>query len=553
MRTALILILTIALTGFSSPQENFVYTKFISPLYIPQNSEFQITALVKNTFGEADSLELVLEIDKAVPLDSIVLRGNDTTLALSWREIPPTGFSSKAFSVDIDFADTLLSAEDFLQLVYFLNSDGCSKIRYTFDYRYKLKGDTTALAEKFFERGASSEIKSYNTATLAGNALAVEGKGGIEIRLPKAGVQSNLIYDFWVKFSDSCNASFSFRSGEENDSLCAMRINRRGLLNVCESENVTMFDDYAFSLNSWYKFTFFVERGKGEILCFVNKTFLARREYVPPALLNAPVMLISSEGGKVFLDNLKILLTDFGYENYLDEKSALKKLPDSLTVLYAENFDSYEPRDNGLLSFSEGEILTSDAPLLLAYPELNISVFTSYYLLKWKPAGELAPKEFVLERSENGKDFLEIFRQEADKEKEEYTFTDEKITGKQIVIYRILEKTEEGLDIYSNQVKVGQGAIEEFALEQNYPNPFGKAISEENPATTITLRVFVPDEYRVTVYDVVGKEVKILHAGPLSSGVYRFLFDGGDLPSGIYFYEVSTPTSSKVMKMILAK
>jgi photosystem II stability/assembly factor-like uncharacterized protein len=72
-------------------------------------------------------------------------------------------------------------------------------------------------------------------------------------------------------------------------------------------------------------------------------------------------------------------------------------------------------------------------------------------------------------------------------------------------------------------------------LYQNYPNPF-------NPVTTIKYDIPAGTSpgalVRVTVYDLLGKEVIKLVEGFKQPGSYSVNFDGSNLASGIYFYEM---------------
>jgi hypothetical protein len=99
---------------------------------------------------------------------------------------------------------------------------------------------------------------------------------------------------------------------------------------------------------------------------------------------------------------------------------------------------------------------------------------------------------------------------------------------------------------YSPGVKLGSAQIDYFKVEQNYPNPF-------NPVTTVSVEVFFEAEFEITVYDLVGTKIKIIHKGPLTKGVHVFPFDGSNLTSGVYIFEVASPYSNQAIKMILAK
>ena len=67
----------------------------------------------------------------------------------------------------------------------------------------------------------------------------------------------------------------------------------------------------------------------------------------------------------------------------------------------------------------------------------------------------------------------------------------------------------------------------DFALRQNYPNPF-------NPTTGIRYEVAERSDVRLTVYDILGREVSVLWQGVRNAGVYDATFDASGLSSGVY-------------------
>lgn len=71
----------------------------------------------------------------------------------------------------------------------------------------------------------------------------------------------------------------------------------------------------------------------------------------------------------------------------------------------------------------------------------------------------------------------------------------------------------------------------EFELNQNYPNPF-------NQTSIINVQCSIGGEVKLKVYNINGKEVKILIDEYKQAGTYSVRFDAGDLPSGIYFYSL---------------
>lgn len=88
--------------------------------------------------------------------------------------------------------------------------------------------------------------------------------------------------------------------------------------------------------------------------------------------------------------------------------------------------------------------------------------------------------------------------------------------------------------------------LSEFSLNQNYPNPF-------NPETIISFNLPTNQIVNVVVYNQVGQEVEVLASGEFLAGNHSLKFDARHQPSGIYFCKVRTPTSKKIIKMVLTK
>jgi hypothetical protein len=86
----------------------------------------------------------------------------------------------------------------------------------------------------------------------------------------------------------------------------------------------------------------------------------------------------------------------------------------------------------------------------------------------------------------------------------------------------------------------------EYNLFQNYPNPF-------NPSTTILYSVTNSELVRIKVYDILGREVKLLVNEIKQPGTYEVQFDASNLASGIYLYRIESGKFIQTKKMILLK
>ncbi|RMH63550.1 MAG: T9SS C-terminal target domain-containing protein [Bacteroidetes bacterium] len=86
----------------------------------------------------------------------------------------------------------------------------------------------------------------------------------------------------------------------------------------------------------------------------------------------------------------------------------------------------------------------------------------------------------------------------------------------------------------------------QIALTQNYPNPF-------NPTTSFEYTLDATTEVTVRVFDLLGRQVATLVDGMQQAGSYRVTFDASHLASGMYIYQLETPTRVLSKRMILLK
>jgi hypothetical protein len=85
-----------------------------------------------------------------------------------------------------------------------------------------------------------------------------------------------------------------------------------------------------------------------------------------------------------------------------------------------------------------------------------------------------------------------------------------------------------------------------MALEQNYPNPF-------NPETAIRYSLIAGNQVRLSVFDLLGREVAILVNENKPAGTHAVRWNADTFPSGIYAYRLTAGGSSGVKRMILLK
>ena len=88
--------------------------------------------------------------------------------------------------------------------------------------------------------------------------------------------------------------------------------------------------------------------------------------------------------------------------------------------------------------------------------------------------------------------------------------------------------------------------IEEFALHQNFPNPF-------NPSTVITFDVKNVQDVKVQVFDLSGRLVKTLVNSKTSPGRHQVVFDASSLSSGVYLLRMQAGYFIDTKKITLIK
>jgi hypothetical protein len=85
-----------------------------------------------------------------------------------------------------------------------------------------------------------------------------------------------------------------------------------------------------------------------------------------------------------------------------------------------------------------------------------------------------------------------------------------------------------------------------FSLEQNYPNPF-------NPMTIIDLRLPIEARVRLSVFDILGREVAVLVNEEKPAGRYSVTWDARGFSSGIYFYKLEAGNFVETKKLLYLK
>lgn len=127
-----------------------------------------------------------------------------------------------------------------------------------------------------------------------------------------------------------------------------------------------------------------------------------------------------------------------------------------------------------------------------------------------------------------------------------YEFTDRGV-GSGNLSYSLIQIDYDGTrNLAGTREVVLHATATDFVLTQNYPNPF-------NPTTTIHFSIPEKGLVRLSVFNILGEEIRTLVSEEMPAGAHQVQFDGRDLQSGIYYYSLETAGFRETKKLILLK
>ncbi len=213
-------------------------------------------------------------------------------------------------------------------------------------------------------------------------------------------------------------------------------------------------------------------------------------------------------------------------------------------------FDNSAPYDGGYQVFprfyASDFLPAGTIPVELMSFEANVS--GTSVNLNWSTATELNNSGFEIERKSNLDEWTKISfvaGYGTTSEQKNYSFVDDNLTAGKYN-YRLKQIDFDGKFEYSNIIEVDIIAVEKFELSQNYPNPF-------NPTTAIKYNLPEAGNVKLSVYNLLGQEVKTLVNGFKNAGSYTISFDAQNLSSGVYIYKLETNNFNQSRKMTLIK
>jgi hypothetical protein len=395
----------------------------------------------------------------------------------------------------------------------------------------------------------TADINFYKPQKIADNSILFDGPSSLNVSL-KEDYADDLACEFWLRLNDPEISFLKILNKETSLAEYELSTNSFQTLSVSSAQNEQKYINPVFlGRKSWYHINIVFHFEEGFVDFYCNEALISKyslQDFINPD--NLVFHFQNSEEKKSFqLDLLRFSNLEKPEKNI----SGLISDKDSVSTKIITQFkfekagEILNNKGNINVDFSGIRIVKSDAPIFAEAPELNIRVLGNVYELEWSGGDYKQAASYVLEKSK-GSEYSPVFTVQSDNFEKKYTFLDEKDETSGIVYYRVKQTNIDGSVVYSSQVKVGQGSLEPFTVEQNFPNPF-------NPKTSIEVELLEGSEIEITIYNLEGREISKLHKGFLSKGVYKFDFDASELPSGIYLYKVAAPTYSQTRKMIFTK
>ncbi len=538
--TTIHIILAISLKAQVEPS----MVRFDYPEYIPVNSGFDVSVVIKFEELPTETVIFTFEKNKGIRIQSAYLNLKNTPKKLFLK------VRKSKVSITIPFAKLKIPSNALVQVLLKCRGTGESRIEgELFTSRFELpKIDAENNVEKI--------TGFYSPQVIAGKAASFNNRSKLQLLTADKAEWENLYIEYWIKANTNLNSFFNITKRNTNDTLINFSENNFGFLSIPIDENETLREDAFLGSKAWnYLAVSLLQDYEGiTAKVYFNSKIIYSKPLNNLFDLQDLIISFNNNSKKGFeLDRLKFWNFKDNIELALRNKNFTVFEADSSENLLELNFDEKNElkfakrNENFKIKYNNIHYKKSDAPIFSKAPKLTVTIGSSYNSIIWYVQEYSMAKEFVLEKASNGEEFREVYITEADDDPLKiYTYIDEVVNEDEVSYYRVKQINKDNSIVVSAEIKIGNKEVTDFKVRQNYPNPF-------NPLTNIYVDVINTTEIKVNVYDLVGNKVEKLYDGVLPQGLHTFPFDGSNLPSGIYFFEVVSPNAQIIKKMILAK
>jgi len=538
----------------AASNENFVKVRY--PSFVPMNADISYSYIFTPRKMSVDSVMVQIIPGERISISDIMLNFEQSKSAIDFKTVTDPSQWNDIYQFTLN--DSVLFKQKAFQIVVNLeninNEDLVLNTRVTCYYHgNKIKvytTDTDEFSSNFIEPVI---IIPYHVQTVAGQSITFPPGAGFILDEETLKFENNLMIEFWAKFNNYNGDFFRLFSREKEDVYFTIGLNEYNLLKIPGYAEPGELEDFYISDNAWYHFNIVLRKNEAVADLYVNDNLVYSvilNSLAIDELLGVELSNSGMEKSDFVLELMKVWDFNNSLENSFINKNYRSYFQDSSRVIADFTFDRVLEDDRLFKhqKFQQNYRLSiSDAPIFSKAPELNVSSMSTFFNIEWYNRDPKTALGFYLEKSVDGINYNSIYSVDAlDDPGKIYYYSDSKSPEDELVYYRVRQENSDGTFVYSSQVKIGQGNVELFSINQNYPNPF-------NPVTTITIDMFESAEVDITVYDIMGKKIEKLHTGNLGEGIHTFTFDGSELPSGIYLYEVKSIYSTVVQKMILTK
>jgi PKD repeat protein len=247
-------------------------------------------------------------------------------------------------------------------------------------------------------------------------------------------------------------------------------------------------------------------------------------------------------GGYQYVSGTKALQANVFYPIELELIETTDRA--EITLYWASANVPYRVVDSDRLAY------VSNANLPVAWTDFRAVADAGRVQLAWKTASETNNAGFEVQRAVEPGRFEPIgyiAGSGTTLAPRVYSFTDTALPERAgRLFYRLKQIDFDGAFAYSEVIEVALLLPAAVALHESYPNPV-------NPSTRIAYDLPMAGPVRLSVFDALGRQIRVVVDGERPAGRHEILFDATGLPAGMYFYRLEASGTVRTRTFVMAK